>query len=174
MVWLERWGPEDLTVLERSNTPEMTMFLGGPETADKLHERHARFLRYWDTGEACMFRIRSSEASEPVGSVGYWTTEWRDEPVYETGWSVHTAHQGHGIASRALAECLRHAAEHGDRNRVLAFPRVDNAASNALCGTVGFRFQGEEDFEYPKGNPIRVNVWLYELAPAHQPVATPP
>ena len=58
---------------------------------------------------------------------------------------------------------VRHAAEHGERSEMLAFPRIDNAPSNALCRTVGFAQRGEADFEYPKGNPIRVNVWAFDL-----------
>lgn len=163
-VWLQPWGPDDQVVIERSNTPEMTKFLGGPETPEQVASRQAKFLRYWHTGEACMFTIRVTGAPDAVGSVGYWKTEWQGEPVFETGWSVHTAYQGRGVASRALAECLRHAAVHGDRARVLAFPRTDNVASNTLCRATGFSFVGEADFEYPKGHPIRVNTWLFKLA----------
>jgi len=163
-VWLERWQVEDLPVLERSNTPEMTVFLGGPESANQIVTRHAKFLRLWETGEARMFRIRSSAAAEPVGSVGYWKKRWRDHDVYETGWSVHTAHQGHGIAARALSDCLQFAADNGDRQQVFAFPRPENAASNSLCRRAGFTLAGEADFEYPKGHPIRVNEWMFELS----------
>ena len=163
-VWLERWQVDDLPVLERSNTPEMTVFLGGPESDRQIIARHAKFLHLWETGDARMFRIRSSDAAEPVGSVGYWKKHWHGNDIYETGWSVHTAHQGNGIAARALAECLQFAAVNGDREQVFAFPRTDNAASNALCLRAGFTLAGEADFEYPKGHPIRVNEWMFELA----------
>ncbi len=73
-------------------------------------------------------------------------------------------HQGRGFASGALRECLAHAAAHGDRDQMLAFPRVDNEASNALCRSAGFELLGEEDFEYPRGNAIRVNAWSFDLA----------
>lgn len=163
-VWLEQWQVDDLPVLERSNTPEMTVFLGGPESDKQIVTRHAKFLHLWETGEARMFRIRSASANSPVGSVGYWKKSWRGNDVYETGWSVHTAHQGRGIAARALSECLRYAADNGDRDQVFAFPRTDNSASNALCQRTGFNLVGEADFEYPKGHPIRVNEWMFELS----------
>ena len=35
-VTLHRWSPDDQSVLERANTPEMTRFLGGPETPEQL------------------------------------------------------------------------------------------------------------------------------------------
>lgn len=168
-VWLERWQIEDLPVLEKSNTPEMTRFIGGPESAKQVVARHAKFLRLWETNEARMFRIRSSASVALVGSVGYWNKQWRGRDVYETGWSVHTEHQGRGIAARALAECLNYAAAHGDRDQVFAFPRIDNTASNALCRRAGFALIGEADFEYPQGHPIRVNEWMFDLATLRTP-----
>jgi L-amino acid N-acyltransferase YncA len=120
-VTLERWGEGDLPVLEAANTPEMTAFLGGPETAEQLAKRHERYLRL------CPF-------------------------------------QGRGIATRALRACVEYAAAHGDRDTVVAFPRIDNTASNALCRKVGFRLAGEEDGEYPPGNRIRVHPWVFDLS----------
>ncbi|HEU4808709.1 MAG TPA: GNAT family N-acetyltransferase [Homoserinimonas sp.] len=163
-ISLHPWSANDLPVIERSNTPEMTVYLGGPESPEKLVERQARFMRLWESGEARMFTISAADVAERVGSVGYWTTTWHGEPVYETGWSVATAYQGRGIATRALRKCLEYAAAHGDRDSMLAFPRIDNLASNALCQKLGFEFTGEEDFEYPKGHPIRVNAWLFDLS----------
>ena len=157
------WSTDDLPVLERSNTPEMTRFLGGPETDEKVVERHARYLRLWESGEARMFTIAADGVPEPVGIVGYWTTTWHDLHVYESGWNVLAGYQGRGFASRALSACLAYAADNGDRDVLVAFPRVDNAASNALCRTLGFELQGVEDFEYPPGNPIQVNAWRFDL-----------
>ena len=162
-VWIEPWGADDQPVLERSNTPEMTQFLGGPETPGQIVARQAKFLRLWESGEARMFTIHAEGIAEAVGSVGYWTTSWHDVHVYESGWSVATAYQGHGFASQGLSACLDHAADHGDRDVVVAFPRVDNTASNALCLALGFDLSGVEDFEYPPGTPIRVNAWRYDL-----------
>ncbi len=57
-VSLRPWTVDDLAVLERGNTPEMTRFLGGPESREKLLARHAKFLRLGELGEARMFTIR--------------------------------------------------------------------------------------------------------------------
>lgn len=157
------WSANDLPVLERSNTPGMTAYLGGPESPDKIAERHAKYLRLGESGDACMFTIHADGIADPVGSVGYWAITWHDHPAYESGWSVATAYQGRGFASRGLSACLKHAAEHGDRDLLVAFPRVDNAASNSLCRALGFELRGVEDAEYPPGNPIRVNAWAADL-----------
>ncbi len=45
-----------------------------------------------------------------------------------------------------------------------AYPKVDNAASNAICRKAGFELRGEVDFEYPKGHPIRCHDWRFDLA----------
>lgn len=162
-VSLHPWTADDLPVLERSNTAEMTVYLGGPESPEKLADRQERFLRLGETGEARMFTVNLPDVDEPVGSIGFWETTWHDEPVYESGWSIATVYQGRGIAGRALQKCLEYAAANGDRDKVLAFPRIDNSASNALCRKLGFDFVGEEGFEYPQGNPIRVNTWAFDL-----------
>lgn len=163
-VTLRRWGEGDLAILERSNTPEMTRFLGGPESDEALANRHARFLRLWREGEARMFAVESAGEAEAVGSIGYWKKNWHGDDVYETGWSIATPYQGRGLATLALRACVADAAQHGDRRWLLAFPRTDNAASNALCRAAGFTLRGEEDFEYPRGTAIRSNVWAYDLA----------
>lgn len=169
VVQLRPWGPGDLVVLERSNAPDMMDYLGGPETAEKLADRHTRYLRYWQTGEACMFRINTDESPGGVGVIGFWQTTWKDREVYEAGWSVETRHQGKGIAARALDSLLEFAggcaSAPGGRSLLVAFPRTDNARSNALCERAGLRWECEDDFEYPKGHPIWVNAWVARLRP---------
>ena len=162
-VALVPWSDTDLPVLERSNTDEMKRFLGGPESSEKLAVRHARYLRGWQTDDAFMFKITTPDAPQGVGALGYWPTKWQDHAVYEAGWSVETAHQGRGIASAAVRACLEHAARHGVLPVLYAFPRTDNVGSNLLCERLGFSLEGEHGREYPKGNPIRVNAWSYQL-----------
>ena len=44
-----------------------------------------------------------------------------------------------------------------------AYPKVDNAASNAICRKAGFILLGAMDFEYPPGHPIVCNDWRFAL-----------
>jgi RimJ/RimL family protein N-acetyltransferase len=163
-VVLERWTDADYPVLQRNNTPEMTVYLGGPESQEKLVARQAKFMRLWAEGEARMFTIHVPWAEVAVGSVGYWKTTHAGADVLEAGWGVATEFQGHGVARAALIACLADATRFGERDLLYAFPRIDNAASNALCRTVGMTWTAEEDFEYPPGHPIRVNAWVRDLA----------
>jgi len=160
-VTIEKWGEGDLPLLELSNEPAMMQYLGGPETHEKLLVRQERYLDGWRTGTSFMFRIEAD--GEPVGGIGYWPTDWEGELMYETGWSVHTAHQGRGYATSALLLVIEHAARYGHTDTLHAMPRADNAASNAVCRKAGFTLLGEVDDEYPPGNPIRSNDWSFDL-----------
>ena len=85
-VTLAPWGPDDLPLLERANTPEMTAHLGGPETPAELDERQERYLRLMEAGEAAMYRIELDGTA--VGGIGYWQVEHEGTPAWETGWNV--------------------------------------------------------------------------------------
>lgn len=160
---IEPWGVDDLPVLERANTPEMTEFVGGPESAEAIAARHAKYLRGRETGENRMFTIRADGAA--VGGVGLWPIDWRDEPAYETGWNVDPGHQGRGIASAAMRLLIDDARAHREpgRHLLLAFPMTVNAPSNALCRRLGFELRGEQGFEGRGGATILVNAWAIDL-----------
>lgn len=110
-VRIEPYGPGDLDLLVRANTPEMTEHLGGPEPAEKLADRHRRYLVH-DRGDH-MFRIEAD--GEPAGIVGYWERDWQDEAIYESGWHVLPEFQGRGVASAAVRLVQRTAAGRGRR-----------------------------------------------------------
>ena len=163
-VRLEEWADGDLPLLRRLlGDPEMTKHLGGPESEEKLRERQGRYERIRWTGIGRMFKIVDSSTGEGVGSVGYWEKEWRDEQVYETGWSVLPEFQGRGIAGAATAQAIEAARAENKHRWLHAFPSVDNAPSNAICRKLGFELLGPFDFEYPPGHPMRCNDWRLDL-----------
>jgi RimJ/RimL family protein N-acetyltransferase len=130
-VTLEPWGGGDSPLLERlMGDPSMSEHLGA-ESPDKLRERQGRYERL--EGGDRMFKIVDVASGAGVGSVGFWTKEWRDEQVYEVGWMVVPAFQGRGIAVAATAQAIG-LAERDDKHRVMhAFPNVDNASSASSC-----------------------------------------
>ncbi len=164
-VRLEPWGPDDLPLLRKLlGDPEMTRYLGGPESEDKLVDRQGRYERLAGTGTGRMFTVVDVDGGSKVGSVGYWDKEWRDGVVYEVGWSVLPAFQGRGIAAEATRLALDAARSDGKRAFVHAFPSVANEASNAICRKVGFTLVEEGlVFEYPPGNLLVCNDWRYDL-----------
>ncbi|MET0422839.1 MAG: GNAT family N-acetyltransferase [Actinoplanes sp.] len=160
---LEPWDERGLDFERRANTAEMQAYLGGVEPDEAIVARHQRFLETVRTGAGSMFLILVDDEPEPVGSVGYWSKEWRGEVVYELGWKVLTGFQGRGLASGGTAEAVRLAAAEKRHRWAHAYPRTDNTASNGVCRRAGFELLGEVDFEYPKGHPIRCNDWRHRL-----------
>ncbi len=162
-LWLEAWDERGLELERRANVPEMKTFLGGPEPDEQIVERHQRILGIAAAGTGQMFLILVPGERDPVGSVGYWEREWGGATVFELGWKVLTGFQGRGLAAGATVTAVGSAAAEKRHRWAHAFPRVDNAASNAVSRKAGFELLGECDFEYPKGVPIRCNDWRYDL-----------
>ena len=165
-VDLRAWEEGDLALEERLlGDPAMTVYIGGPESKEKIRARHERFLRMNESDAGRMFVIVVGPEQVAAGSVGYWETEWQGRTVWETGWFVLPEFQGQGIAAAAtalLVERVRAARKH---RFLLAFPSVDNGPSNAICRKVGFTLLGVQDYEYPPGHPIRCNDWAIDLFP---------
>jgi RimJ/RimL family protein N-acetyltransferase len=162
-VQIESWTDADLDLLRHANAPEMTDHTGGPETEEQLLKRHKRYVDIAGTGTGRMFRVLLLPDLEVVGSIGYWERLWRDEIVYETGWSVLPPFQGRGIAVAAALAAADAAAAEQKHRYLHAFPSVGHPASNAVCRKAGFTFIAECDFEYPPGSIIRSNDWRFDL-----------
>lgn len=163
-VGLQPWSDGDLPLLERlRGDPEMNIHLGGPESPEKIRERHERYRQSGISGKNPMFVIVVGPENISAGSIGYWGREWQGEKIWETGWSVLPEFQGRGIATKATAAVVERARAEGKHRFIHAFPSVDNGASNAICRKVGFTLQGEVDFEFPPGHFMRCNDWRLEL-----------
>ena len=163
-VDIRPWAQGDLPLLQRlMGDPAMTAFLGGPETPEKIRERHQRYCQITPTGTGQMFAIVVGPDKAPAGSIGYWEKDWRGQRVWETGWSVLPEFQGQGIATRATITVLDWARRDGKHRFIHAFPELSNGSSNAVCRKAGFILRDEADFEYPPGNFIRCNDWFVDL-----------
>lgn len=163
-ITIRPWSEGDLWLEQRiMGDPAMTEYLGGPEPLEKIRERHERFLRMNGSDKGQVFAILVGSDKVAAGSVGYWETEWQGQQVWEAGWGVLPEFQGQGLATRAIALMAERAQAVGKYRYLHAFPKVDNGASNAVCRKAGFSLQGESDFEYPPGNPIRCNDWRLDL-----------
>ncbi|MBM7506093.1 GNAT family N-acetyltransferase [Agromyces aurantiacus] len=164
-VALRPWSDGDLDLLRRANAPELMEQLGGPESDAKVVDRHERYLRGRRDGSSWMSAIVTPEHPEGVGTIGFWPHEHHGRPAFEAGWTVLAEHQGRGIAGAALGLLVDEARRVDPARALLAFPRVSNAPSNAICRRAGFRLEGVEEFEYPTGTWLPSNVWV--LPPEH-------
>jgi RimJ/RimL family protein N-acetyltransferase len=159
-VQLVPWSADGLDLLVRLvGDPAMMTHLGGPEPMKKIEKRQARY----EQPNSHQFMVVLQESGDAVGWVGYWERDWREEGIYEIGWSIVPELQGRGIASRATARALELAAAENARRYVHAFPSVDNAPSNAICRKCGFVLLGDYEFEYPPGATMRCNDWRFDL-----------
>ena len=174
VVRIEPWGADDLPLLmELVGDPEMMEHLGGPESHEKILERQQGYEQVGEPGTGRMFKIVDIATGRAVGSVGYWERNWRDEDVYETGWSVIPVFQGRGIAQAGTALAIAEARA-GQRHRFLhAYPSIDHPASNAICRKLGFSPIEECEFEYPPGRLIRCNDWRLDLFAISSPSDAP-
>jgi len=163
---IEPWGEDDLPLLHRLlGDPAMMEHLGGPEGAEKIEERHGRFLGRGDES-AKMFKVVETATGESVGSVGYWEREANEGQVYETGWMVLPEFQGRGIATEATRQAIELCRAERTHRYLYAYPSVDNEPSNAICRKLGFELVDEEEYEYPQGsgNVLHCNDWRLDLS----------
>jgi RimJ/RimL family protein N-acetyltransferase len=161
-IALRPWSNQDLPLLERlRGDPAINEHLGGPETPEKILERHERYCTMGDTGEVV---IVVGPAAESAGSVGYREREWQGKLVWEMGWNVLPEFQGRGIATRAVAAAMERVRAERKHRFIHAFPSVDNLPSNAVCRKVGFTLLDEFEFEYPPGSFMRSNDWSFDLS----------
>lgn len=163
-ISLRLWSEDDLPLLIRlMGNPAMTDHLGGPESPEKIRERHKRYCQSSVSGKDLMYVIALQPEMTPVGSIGYWEKEWQGEIVWETGWSILPEFQGYGIATKAAILIIDRARAEGKHRFIHAFPSTDNAPSNSVCRKAGFMFREEANFEYPPGNIMRCNDWRFDL-----------
>ena len=71
--------------------------------------------------------------------------------------------QGRGIALAATRQAIERARREAAHRFMHAFPSVDNAASNAICRTLGFEAVEACEFEFPKGHVMICNDWRLDL-----------
>lgn len=156
------WADADLPLLAKLNgDPAMMEHLGGPESPEKIVERHARYLR--DAEKSPVFSIVDDGTGEGVGWVGYWERVWRGETVFETGWSVIPTAQGHGYATIATTQVIALAKSENRHRYIHAFPSIGNGPSNAICRKAGFTLLEECEIEYPPGCLEQSNNWRLDL-----------
>lgn len=158
------WAEDDLPLLEKLlGDPDMMAHLGGPESREKIRDRHQRYVQPWEPGTGQMFKIVWGSKLESVGQIGYWEKSWRDQLVYETGWFILPAYQGRGIATKAGEAVIERARQEHRHQFMHAFPSIANAPSNMICRKLGFSLIEECEFEYPPGHFMKVNDWSFDL-----------
>jgi RimJ/RimL family protein N-acetyltransferase len=156
---LRAYTDADLALTEALETdPAVMHHLGGPVPRERLPRVHRLRL-----ADSWWFVITEEPGGPGVGTIGIWEATHDGEAIHETGWMVLPAHQGRGIASRALAMLAERARTEPRFSALHAFPPVSNTPSNALCRKSGFALVGETDVEFA-GRPLHCNHWVLATA----------
>lgn len=141
--------------------PVMMAELGGPLPRDGIEAKVETDVRktradvYW----VSMIVPDGAEPDTVAGNVTLWSHEDGDDAgLSEIGWMVLPEYQGRGLAKRAVRALLERACDDGRWGVIHAFPGVTNAASNALCRSIGFTLVGERDVTFA-GRVLRANHW---------------
>ncbi|WP_062211954.1 GNAT family N-acetyltransferase [Demequina oxidasica] len=142
VVELHPYSESDLDLLRRANRPELMDQMGGVEDDAAVVKRHERYLRLPVDGSGQQFRVTIPGHPEGVGMVGWWVQSDRAIRTLECGWSIEPESRGRGIAPAATLALIHSLRERGEGGVLHAYPRVDNAASNAVCRKAGFSLAG--------------------------------
>jgi len=160
-VELRNLDPGDLWLYEAIHRdPRMMEHLGGPLPQEGLAEKLERDAAATEADEVWVLVIVPDE--EAAGTVSIWEHEVGGELLNEIGWMVLPDFQGRGIGSTAVRMALDRARASGRWDVVHAFPPVTNAASNAMCRTLGFTLVGERTNRF-RDRELRVNHWRLDL-----------
>lgn len=144
--------------------PAMMEHLGGPLPREGLAEKLERDAAATAAGEYWVLKIVPGEGSgEIAGTVSIWDHELEGESVTEIGWMVLPAFQGRGIGKSAVRMAVDRARSEGRWRSLHAYPPVTNAASNAMCRTLGFERLEEMDASF-RGRHIRCVHWRLDLS----------
>jgi RimJ/RimL family protein N-acetyltransferase len=146
--------------------PVMMAHLGGPRPVEEMAGKLARDVARAtaDTEWILMICPNAHDSRTVAGTIGVFHHEVNGAQLSEIGWMVLTEYQGQGLAKRAVAEVLRRAYADRRWGSIHAFPDVGNAPSNAICRSLGFTLEGQQDFAFA-GTNLHVNHWVIEPAP---------
>ncbi|RLK25016.1 RimJ/RimL family protein N-acetyltransferase [Micromonospora sp. M71_S20] len=150
--------PGDLDAYVRMRCdPAVMAELGGPQPRERVAAQLRRDLETVRDGSAWIKMIVPGGSAQVAGTV----TLYSHGGVSEIGWMVVPEFQGRGLAGRAVRAVLALARTDGRWSRIHAFPATTNAASNAICRSVGFALVGEEQREFA-GRLFRTNHWVVD------------
>jgi RimJ/RimL family protein N-acetyltransferase len=149
----------DLTFALESD-PSVMSHLGGVGTAADAERVHQERLAAVARGDL-FFTIVPDGASDPVGILAIWRTEWNSESIHELGGMLLPQFHAQGLTVRAFELILPHVLDKGI-SRLDSFPAVANRPSNAVLRKLGFARLEDCDLDYD-GRPLRCAHWVRHL-----------
>ena len=144
------WSAEDLPLaISLWGNPEVSRFLGGPFSHEKIKEKLAREIALMDACRVQYWPIFLLASGEHVGCVGLQPYKL-DEKIYELGVHLRRAFWGQGLALEAGKAIISFAFESLGARKLFAGHHPENNASSSVLKKLGFQYIGEE-FYPPTG-----------------------
>lgn len=143
--------------------PVMMADLGGPLPREGIADKVGRDVREAADDLAWIKMIVPDPTSPEVvaGSVTIWSHDTDDGPVSEIGWMVLPEFQGQGLGKRSVRALLEQARAQDRWGLVHAFPGTNNAPSNGICRSVGFRLLSQAEVTFA-GRVFTANHWVVD------------
>lgn len=107
--------------------------------------------------------LKLEDVAKGVGTVGVWEGEWKETPVTEICWGIAPSYKGYKFGKKAVSLLLERAKADGRWGVIHVFTTVTNVASNALCKSCGFKYEGQETVDYD-GRDLFTNHYTYDTA----------
>jgi RimJ/RimL family protein N-acetyltransferase len=165
---LRNWTDADVEpLLALSTDPEVMRHFPRPSTRAEVEGLVARHRDHLANGRPGLYAVERLADRELVGLVGLAvpTFEAPFTPCVEVGWRLARPFWGHGYATEAAREALRHGFETLGLPEIVSYTSVSNVASQRVMERLGMHRDPAEDFEHPRvevGHPVRRHV-LYRL-----------
>ncbi|MFI6493690.1 GNAT family N-acetyltransferase [Streptomyces sp. NPDC050564] len=159
---LRNVSPDDVDAYVRMRCdPVMMTDLGGPLPCKGMADKVRRDAQQ-AAADLAWFKMIVPDPTSPdvvAGTVTIWSHDTEDGAISEIGWMVLPEFQGQGLGRRAVRALLEQARDQDRWGVVPAFPASNNAASNGICRSVGFRFVSEVDVTFA-GQVLKSNHWV--------------
>ncbi len=159
---LRRWSEADRAAFHALNVDPRVMETIGPvmnrAESDGFMDRIEQRFEEHGFGLWCV-----EFEGEAIGFTGF-MAPWFREGV-EIGWRIRADHWGHGYATEAARECLRHGFDELGFREVISFTAAINTRSRRVMEKLGLEYDPAEDFDHPgvpEGSTLREHV-LYRM-----------
>ncbi|GAB2897136.1 hypothetical protein GCM10027074_75620 [Streptomyces deserti] len=163
-VQLRNVTPDDVDAYIRMRCdPVMMADLGGPLPRAGMADKVRRDAQQ-AADDLAWFKLIVPDAISPdvvAGTVTIWSHDTGDGPMSEIGWMVLPEFQGQGLGKCAVRTLLEQARDQGRWGLVHAFPARNNAASNGICRSVGFRLLSQVETVFA-GRVLKTNHWVID------------
>jgi len=166
---LGTWSDDDADGLLRLSTdPEVMRHFPALATHEQIQALVVRHRENLAAGRPGLYAVHVRGTEEFIGFVGLAAPSFEAPfmPCVEIGWRLARGAWGHGYATEAAREVLRHGFETLALPEIVSFTAVANAPSRAVMQRIGMRRDPAQDFDHPRvpeGHPVRRHV-LYRLS----------